>query len=86
MVQDYTAPIKEYDYDFEYVMEAYERRFGENGCPDIPIIKKLGNPREIYLNQEKRNEFLWELFNPGFKDITENNIYDNGHTIVRRCM
>ena len=42
MVQDYSAPIKEYDYEFEYVMEAYERRFGENGCPDIPIIKKLG--------------------------------------------
>ena len=42
MVQDYSAPIREYDYDFDYVMEAYERRFGENGCPDIPIIKKLG--------------------------------------------
>ena len=42
MVQDYTAPVREYDYTFEYVMEAYEKRFGENGCPDIPIIKKLG--------------------------------------------
>lgn len=42
MVQDYTAPVREYDYAFEYVMEAYEKRFGENGCPDIPIIKKLG--------------------------------------------
>jgi len=60
MVQDYTAPVREYDYAFEYVMEAYEKRFGENGCPDIPIIKKL--------------------------DIIENNVYDNGHTIVRRCM
>ena len=42
MVQDYTAPVREYNYKFEYVMEAYEKRFGENGCPDIPIIKKLG--------------------------------------------
>jgi len=42
MVQDYTAPVREYNYKFEYVMEAYEKRFdGENGCPDIPIIKKL---------------------------------------------
>ena len=42
MVQDYAAPIREYNYKFEYVMEAYEKRFGAEGCPDIPIIKKLG--------------------------------------------
>ena len=49
MVQDYTAPVREYDYAFEYVMEAYEKRFGENGCPEIPIIKKLGNDFIIIL-------------------------------------
>lgn len=41
MVQDYKGPIKEYEYPFEYVMEGYQRRFGENGCPDIPIIKEI---------------------------------------------
>lgn len=33
--------MKEYEYPFEYVMEAYQRRFGTNGCPDIPIIKEM---------------------------------------------
>jgi len=41
MVQDYKSAVKEYEYPFEYVMEAYQRRFGENGCPDIPIIKEM---------------------------------------------
>ena len=52
MVQDYTAPVREYDYAFEYVMEAYEKRFGENGCPDIPIIKKLGMIFELRIVQD----------------------------------
>ena len=41
MVQDYSAPVRDYEYPFEYVMEAYQRRFGPDGCPDIPIIKKI---------------------------------------------
>ena len=40
-IQDYKSAVKEYEYPFEYVMEAYQRRFGENGCPDIPIIKEM---------------------------------------------
>ena len=116
MVQDYTAPVREYDYAFEYVMEAYEKRFGENGCPDIPIIKKLGMIFKLRVVQESfiRTTIIVmvkltiisttivsilqtihkesgsasskQIFSKSKKDIIENNVYDNGHTIVRRCM
>ena len=90
MVQDYTAPVREYDYAFEYVMEAYEKRFGENGCPDIPIIKKLGNDFIIILVFQRLKVSVRDaVLKPNDKskiDIIENNVYDTGHTIVRRCM
>ena len=62
MVQDYTAPVREYNYKFEYVMEAYEKRFdGENGCPDIPIIKKLGTRVNNFLDNWFSLKFVDQL-------------------------
>ena len=86
MVQDYTAPVREYDYAFEYVMEAYEKRFGENGCPDIPIIKKLGIDLSYFGKRATVASLNLKTDGKYKKDIIENNVYDTGHTIVRRCM
>ena len=48
MVQTYTAPDRHYDYSFELIMLAYDKRFPT--CPDIPqivsseILKNITTP------------------------------------------